>query len=441
MNDPDDLQPPQDLIAEQAVLGAMLTSPEAVRTASEILVPDNFYAPKHGAVFAAMLELAEQGDPVDPITLGDKLDRGGMLHRVGGLPYVHTLFAATRTVTTVAHHAGIVVDRHRQRRIIEAGQHITQLGWTGGDDLDVVIDRARDTADQLAHDRHTGTLDETFHDAMADYVDQIGAPVRPSVSTGVDELDRILGGGFRPGQLIVVGARPGIGKSVLGVNVATAAAAAGHGVFLASLEMSKKDCMDRVFASVGSINLANLIEGKPTQDDRRRIDLVRAQAAQWALKIDERPNQNMNTIRAATRDLARTKRGIGLLVVDYLQLMGNTKRHDRRDLEVTENTRGLKLLAKQFGIAVVALCQVGRGAAARTDRRPTLVDLRESGSIENDADTVLLLHREIDDLEQQDYVHVNVAKQRSGPTGQLDLFWSGPYQRITGNGRNHLAVV
>jgi replicative DNA helicase len=441
VNDLDDLQPPQDLNAEQAVLGAMLASPEAIRTATETLVLENFYAPKHGAIFTAMLELTGQGDPVDPITLGDKLDRDGLLQKIGGAPYIHTLFASPHVPASVGYYADIVVDRHRQRRIIEAGQHITQLGWSGGDDLDAVIDRVRDTADQLAHHQRADASDETFSDAMTDYVDQIGAPARPSISTGVHELDQALGGGFRPGQLIVVGARPGIGKSVLGVNVATAAAAAGHGVYFASLEMSKKDCMDRVFASIGSIDLARLVEGKPTQDDRRRIDRVRAQAAQWALKIDERPNQNMNTIRAAARDLARTKRGVGLLVVDYLQLMGNTKKHDRRDLEVTENTRGLKLLAKQLGIAVVALCQVGRGAAARTDRRPTLVDLRESGSIENDADTVLLLHREIDDVARDAFVDVNVAKQRSGPTGQLELFWSGQYQRITGNGRNHLAAV
>jgi replicative DNA helicase len=435
-----ELLPPQDLAAERAVLGAMVETRWPVARARDVLSPEHFYAPKHATLYAEMLEMDAAGDPVDPVTVLDKLIRDGLISKIDG-PYLNTLQQAAQHGAHAEHHARIVVDKWRLRRLSEAATRTQQLVMTGaiGGDVDEIIDRARAAVDEVANIGRAVTS-ESFSDAMDAYVSEADAPQTPTISTGIRELDIQLGGGLRAGQLIIVGARPGVGKSVLAVNIATAAAEAGHGVFFASLEMSNVELMHRLVASVGDVSLENLISGNLTAEQRRRRESVKARTATWPLKIDENPRQSITTIRAAARDRTRSKRGLGVLIVDYLQLMGNTgRKHDRRDLEVGENTRGLKILAKELGIAVVALSQINRGPEARADKRPNMADLRESGSIEADADTVLLLHRDPADPEGQDFVEVIVPKQRSGPTGTINLFWSGPYQRITG--KSSLRVV
>jgi replicative DNA helicase len=433
-------QPPQDLAAEQAALGAMVEGCWPVSRARDVLSPEHLYAPKHAELYTALLEMDTAGDPIDPITVLDKLTRDGLIGKING-PYLHTLVQAAHHGAHAEHHARIIVDKWRLRRLGEAMTRAQQLIQTGAivDDVDEIVDRARAEIDQVANCGRAVAA-ESFADVMAAYITEADQPRTPTISTGIRELDVQLGDGLRAGQLVVVGARPGAGKSVLGVNIATAAAEAGHGVFFASLEMSRQELMHRLVASLGNIPLHDLIRGDLSSEQLRRRSLVEARTAEWALKLDENPRQSITTIRAAARDLTHTKRGLAVLIVDYLQLMDSTgRKHDRRDLEIAENTRGLKILAKELGIAVVALCQVNRGPEARADKRPTMSDLRESGSIEADADTVLLLHRDHLDPERQDYIEVIVAKQRSGPTGLLELFWSGTYQRITG--KSPLRVV
>jgi replicative DNA helicase len=427
MNDITEQQPPQDLAAERAVLGALLDGRWPIADAKDMLSSEHFYAPRHATLYGELLEMHAAGEPIDPVLVLDKLTRDGLVSKIDG-PYLATLVQEASYGAHAERHARLVVDKWRLRRLREAAIRTQQLVETGGD-ADEIIDRARAVVDEVAVLGRT-VVEETFADTMSAYLTEADQPQTPAISTGIRELDVQLGGGLRPGQLVVVGARPGAGKSVLGVNLASAVAEAGYGVLFCSLEMARQELMHRLVASVGDVPLQALISGELSSEQRRRRGLVVARSASWALKIDENPRQSVTSIRAAARDLTRTKRGLGVLIVDYLQLMHNGgRKHERRDLEVGENTRGLKILAKELGIAVVALCQVNRGPEARADKRPTMADLRESGSIEADADTVLLLHR---DPEAEDYIEVHVPKQRSGPTGTVRLYWSGTYQRITG---------
>lgn len=433
MSDYDQL-PPQDLDAERAVLGAMMESERFLLDARDALDAKHFYAPKHATLFETLVALHEAGEPTDHIAVLNRLMADGQVGKITAA-YLFECQQAARP--SVDYYAAIVVDRYRQRRLIEAGTRVVEIarkGAAAGVDTDEVIDRARAAVDEVsAEGRRGGDVD--FEEAMWEYIEEADSPLDPSITTGIRELDDQLGGGMRAGQLIVIGARPGQGKSVLGVNIATAVADAGYGVLFASLEMPKTDLMHRVFSSVGDIDHGRLRQRKLTNEDAKRRSLVATRASKWALRIDDNPHQTLASIRAAARDLKRTKLGLGVLVVDYLQLMGGSgKRHDRRDLEIGENTRGLKLLAKELGIAIVALCQVNRGSEKREDKRPGMADLRESGSIENDADIVILIHRDLTDQQRIDDVELIVAKHRGGPTGVLELFWSGAYQRITGTG-------
>lgn len=433
MSDYDQL-PPQDLDAERAVLGAMMESERYLLDARDALEARHFYAPKHGSLFDVLVALHEAGEPTDHIAVLNRLMADGLAGKITG-PYLLECQEAARP--SVEYYAAIVVDRYRQRRLIEAGTRVVEIarkGAAAGVDTDEVIDRARAAVDEVSQEGRR-TADVDFESAMWEYIEEADSPLDPSITTGIRELDDQLGGGLRRGQFVVVGARPGMGKSVLGVNIATAVASAGYGVLFASLEMSRMDLMHRVFASIGDIDHGRLRQRKLTNEDAKRRSLVATQASGWALRIDDTPHQTLASIRAAARDLKRTKRGLGVLVVDYIQLMGgNGRQHDRRDLEIGYNTRGLTLLAKELDIAIVALCQVNRGPDKREDKRPGLSDLRESGSIENDADIVILIHRDLTDQQRIDDVELIVAKHRGGPTGVLELFWSGAYQRITGTG-------
>lgn len=432
MNENVEAQPPRDLAAERAVLGALLDRSWPISRARDTLSPEHFYAPKHATLYSELLDMDASGEPIDPITVFDRLTRDGLTSKIDGA-YLHTLVQAAQHGAHAERHGRIVVDKWRLRRLGEAATRTQQLVQTGaiGGDVDDIIDRARAAVDEVAALGRT-VVEESFADAMAAYIAEADQPQTPTISTGIRELDEQLGGGLRAGQLVVVGARPGVGKSVLGVNISTAVAEAGYGAFIASLEMSRQDLMHRLVASIGDIPLQVLMSGRLSSEQRRRRDLVLNRTARWPLGIDETARQSVGSLRALARDKAHSKQGLAVMVVDYLQLMHNGgRKHDRRDLEIGENTRGLKLLAKELGIAIVALSQINRGPETRVDKRPTMADLRESGSIEADADTVLLLHRDANDPESRDFVELIVAKQRSGPTGALNLHWSGPYQRIT----------
>lgn len=439
--DEHDSLPPHDPLAEQAVLGAILQSPAALEDVVQIIGADAFWRPANATIFDTAVSLTMAGQPVDAITIGDELDRKGVLSKVGGLPYLHTCIAACPTTTSATYYADIVSSKWKLRRLLEAGLRILQLGRTGaaGEDIDHVIENARQVVDEVAGDNRAtdGSID--LGSALADLLEELDSPAPPSLPTGLYDLDEVLSGGLYPGQLIVVGARPGIGKSVMGLGWAIHTAKMGRGSLFASLEMSRGDCMRRLVASEGSVELTRLVQHQLTEDDWRRAGEVTDRASSWPLDIDARPHQTLTSIRSRARDWTRKPQGLGLVVVDYVQLMSSgSKRPERRDLEIGEFTRGLKLMAKELQVPVVAISQVNRGSDRREDKRPTMSDLRESGSIEADADTVVLLHRE---QKAPMDIEAIVAKQRQGPTRSVTLRWRGHYSRIDSATQRHLEAI
>lgn len=436
----EDDMPPHDPRAEQAVLGAVISSPAAREDVGEMLAANHFYKPVHGQIFATAIDLTIAGHPVDIVTMHNELDRLGLLAKVGGLPYLHTLLAACPSFTAATHYADIVLTHYKRRRMLEAGQHIVQLGRTGGGaDIDHVIENARQAIDQVAHEGRSTTDDLDLGSALAGLLDELDSPAPPSLPTGLHDLDDVLSGGLYAGQLVVIGARPGIGKSVMGLGTAIHTAKMGRGALFASLEMSRGDCMRRLVAAEGSVELTRLVQHQLTQDDWRRATEVQERASEWPLHIDPRPHQTLTSIRAKARDITRTEAGLSLVVVDYVQLLGSGGgKSERRDLEIGTFTRGLKLLAKELEVPVVAISQVNRGSEQRADKKPTMSDLRESGSIEADADTVILLHRT---PEAPMDIEAIVAKQRQGPTRSVTLRWRGHYSRIDNAAVRHLEAM
>lgn len=437
MTDPHDDLPPHDPLAEQAVLGACLQSVTAFEDVIQIIGPADFYRRAHQAVFEAIADLATAGQPVDHIVVADELARRGTLAKVGGAPYLHTCIAACTSAMSATWHADIVRAKAKNRRLIEAGHRIVQIGHASVDDEDIdrAVENARQVIDEVAQDNHRGATEFDLGTAMADLLEALESPAPPSLPTGLHDLDRALNGGFRPGQLIVAAARPGGGKSILGLDVGRHVAKQGRGVQVASLEMSRDECMTRLLAAEASVELSRLTSHELQEDDWHRISRESGRIAGWPLDINAQPTQTVTSIRARARDLGR-QHPLGLIVVDYIQLMSSKgSKAERRDLEIGEFTRGLKLLAKELQVPVLALSQLNRGA---DDRRPILKDLRESGSIENDADVVILLHREPDAPADIDLI---IAKQRQGPTTTVTCRWRGHYARIDSIASRHLEAV
>jgi replicative DNA helicase len=431
-----DRTPPQDIAAEQSVLGAMLLSKDAIADVVELLRGPDFYRPAHETIYDTILELYGRGEPADAVTLSAELQKRGDLTRVGGAPYVHTLVAGVPTAANAAYYAEIVRERAILRRLVEAGTRIVQMGYGGEGDIDVVVDRAQAEVFGVSERRTAedylplsevleGTLDEieaiSAHDGSL-----VGVP------TGFADLDALTNG-LHSGQLVIVAARPAIGKSTLALDIARSASL-HHGLasVVFSLEMGRNEITMRMLAAEAKVPLHHMRSGTMTDQDWDRIARTTGTVSNAPLFIDDSPNMTMMEIRAKCRRL-KQRHGLRLIVLDYLQLMSSGKRVESRQVEVSEFSRSLKLLAKELDVPVVALSQLNRGPEQRTDKRPMLSDLRESGSLEQDADMVVLLHRE-DAYEKEsprageaDFI---VAKHRNGPTGTITVAFQGHYSRF-----------
>lgn len=562
-------QPPQDLAAEQSVLGGMLLSKDAIADVLERLRPGDFYRPAHQNVYDAILDLYGRGEPADAVTVAAELDRRGLLRRIGGAPYLHTLISTVPTAANAGYYAGIVAEKALLRRLVEAGTRVVQYGYAGAEGADVaeIVDRAQaeiyDVADRRLSEDFV-PLEDLLQPTM-DEIDAIASSggVSRGVPTGFTELDEVTNG-LHPGQMIIVAARPGVGKALaldtplatpagwttmgdvavgdelLGADgrptrvvaatdvmlgrpcyevefsdgtvivadaahqwpttrgvrtsaqlrcgwdtIAAAGSATRYGahmtttallapvlqieavrrvdsvpvrcvqvdnaahLYLAgrgmvpthnstlgldfmrscsikhrlasvifSLEMSKSEIVMRLLSAEAKIKLADMRSGRMSDDDWTRLARRMSEISEAPLYIDDSPNLTMMEIRAKARRL-RQKADLRLVVVDYMQLMTSGKKHESRQVEVSEFSRNLKLLAKELEVPVVAISQLNRGPEQRTDKRPMLADLRESGSLEQDSDMVILLHRpdafERDDPRggEADFI---LAKHRNGPT-------------------------
>lgn len=423
--------PPQDTAAEQCVLGGMLLSKDAIADVVEIVRAVDFYKPAHAIIFDTILDLYGRGEPADAITAAAALTQSGDLGKVGGAPYLHTLIASVPTAANAAYYARIVAERAVLRRLVEAGTRIVQLGYGvasgSGRDIDDVVDLAQ----QAVYDVTERRVSEDFAilgdllQPTLDEIESIGANSgeMTGAPTGFTDLDRLLNG-LHPGQLIVVAGRPGLGKSTAALDFVRATSVK-HSLssLVFSLEMSKIEIVMRLLSAESRVPLHVLRSGQLSDDDWTKLARRMGEISEAPLFVDDTPNMTLMEIRAKARRL-KQRHDLRLIIVDYLQLMTSPKRVESRQQEVAELSRGLKLLAKEVECPVVAVSQLNRGPEQRTDKRPQLSDLRESGSIEQDADVVILLHREdYYDKEspragEADFI---VAKHRNGPTDTVTV--------------------
>lgn len=431
---PDDMdefrrKPPHAVLAEQAALGAMMLSPRAADDVIEILTTRDFYDPRHAAVYALLTAQLAAGLPTDSLSLMHALEEAGKLGTGPGkvsADYLHTLEHSTPTASNGGYYARIVAKKAKLRRLVEVGTRIAELGY--GADADAA-DTAVDQAQQSLHDATMAGAGSEFG-PVADWVDVVVDDLEAVVegrkprglSTGLGILDDLIGG-WMPGQLVIVAGRPGMGKSVAAVGFARSAVRRGDTAFVFSVEMSRGELMNRLLSDVGDIDLSRFTNGRLTREDLHRIRKARDEIASWPLHVYDQ-FRTVSAIRAASRRLAQRYGTPGLIVVDYLQRLTPEGRNDRRDLEVGQFARALKTLAQELGTTVIAPTQLNRGNETRTDKRPQLADLRDSGELEQEADIVILLHR--DDYYDRECARAGeadfiVAKHRNGPTDTVQV--------------------
>lgn len=424
--------PPHDDHAEQSVLGAMMLTARAVIDVAEVLAPEDFYVPKHQWIYEAAVQVQEAGQPVDAITLADELGRRGLLSKVGGAPYLLHLVQVVPTAANAGYYAQIVADRATLRRLVDAGVRVTQLGYAGADGADVaeVVERARAELDKLTGNEKAGDTLELV-DMIPSAISDLEQAKRPGHATGFADLDEILNGGLHPGNFVVVGARPGVGKSILGLRFAANIASQGLGALMVSLEMSRSELMYRFFAAEASVELTALNSHRLSTDDWARVRRAAERSRDWPLAVTDAPRLGVTGILSRARDRARTARGLAVVVVDYLQLVQPADPRATREQQVAGISRSLKLMSRELQVPVVVAAQLNRGSEQRAERRPVMSDLRESGQIEADADTVLLLHDDVGE-DRAGQLEVIVAKNRHGPKGSVHLSWA-PYYATARN--------
>ena len=423
---------PHDDVAEQSVLGGMLLSKDAIADVVESLRASDFYKPAHETIYEAILSLYGHGSPADAITVADELKKRGELTRVGGAAYLHTLIASVPTAANAQYYAEIVKEHAIMRRLIEAGTKIAQLGYANETEVDALVDQAQ--AEIYAVTDGNAKEDYvSFSEALEATMREIDANSnRPDgvygVPTDFIELDELTGG-LHGGQMIVIAARPGVGKSTLALDIARSAAIHHHmATVFFSLEMSRTELAMRILSAEGKISMGRLKKGDLDTEGWTNLATLQGRIDSAPLFIDDSPNMTLMEIRAKCRRL-KQRNDLKLVVLDYLQLMSSGKKVQ----EVSEFSRSLTLLAKELDVPVIALSQLNRGSEQRTDKRPMVSDLRESGSIEQDADMVILLHRE--DMYNPDSDRVGeadmiIAKHRGGPTRTIPLAFSGKYSRF-----------
>ncbi|MEU6373842.1 replicative DNA helicase [Streptomyces sp. NPDC046909] len=428
--------PPQDLDAEQSVLGGMLLSKDAIADVVEVIKGHDFYKPAHETIFQAILDVYAKGEPADPITIAAELTKRGEINKVGGASYLHTLVQTVPTAANAEYYAEIVHERAVLRRLVEAGTRITQMGYAADDDVDEIVNRAQAEIYAVTEQRTSEDylpLGDIMEGAL-DEIEAIGSRTgeMTGVPTGFTDLDSLTNG-LHPGQMIVIAARPAMGKSTLALDFARAASIKNNlPSVIFSLEMGRNEIAMRLLSAEARVALHHMRSGTMTDDDWTRLARRMPEVSAAPLYIDDSPNLSMMEIRAKCRRL-KQRNDIKLVIIDYLQLMQSGKRSESRQQEVSDMSRNLKLLAKELEVPVIALSQLNRGPEQRTDKKPQVSDLRESGSIEQDADMVILLHRE-DAYEKESpragEADIIVGKHRNGPTATITVAFQGHYSRF-----------
>lgn len=429
--------PPNNLQAEESVLGAMLLSREAIADAVEVLEPEHFYKPAHGHVYEAVTSLYAAGQPVDAVTVAEELNRAGLLEAIGGPGLLIDLQGATPAVGNAAHYARIVEEHALLRRLISVSNEIADIAYSVPDDVVKAVDDAEARMFDVAQRRVANTT-APIKDLLSDNLDRLEmlyerGDAITGIPTGFLDLDELTSG-LQPNAFYVVGARPAMGKTAFALGMATnAAMQTGKPVLVFSLEMSQLELSQRILCSDAKVDATRVKTGKLDEADWNRISHSVGRLAEAPIYIDDNPHTSVMEIRAKSRRLKSRVGELGMVVVDYIQLMSGRSNAESRQVEVSEISRNLKILARELETPVIALAQLNRSLEQRQDRRPMLSDLRESGALEQDADMVMFLYRdEIYNAEsdQRGIAEVIVAKHRNGPTDTVKLAFLGQYTRF-----------
>ena len=431
-----DRVPPHSLEAEQSVLGSMMLSPDAVADVTGIVSSNDFYVPKHEVIYEAILSLYASGEPTDVVAITQQLTKTANLQRAGGVEYLHQLAGEVLSWSNASYYAGIVSEKALLRRLVNAGSRIAQMGFAQEGEAIELVNQAQSEIYAVTGDDHGEDyvkLSEAV-DAAVEEIEQasMGAGGMAGIPTGFAELDEKTNG-FGPGQMVIIAARPAMGKSTLALDVArNAAVHTGATTVFFSLEMGRTEIATRLLAAESSIPMQALRKGNLESKDWTRIAATTTKISEAPLFIDDSPNLTLVEIRAKCRRL-KQRHDLKMVVIDYLQLLSSGKKAESRQQEVSEFSRALKLLAKELEIPVVALSQLNRASEQRADKMPAMSDLRESGSLEQDADMVILLHREASfekDNPRAGEADLILAKQRNGPTGTVTVAFQGAYSRF-----------
>jgi replicative DNA helicase len=434
--------PPHNLQAEESLLGAMLLSRDAIVSAVEVqLDADDFYKPSHGHVYDAITSLYAQGEPADPVTVADELARADLLEAVGGPAVLISLQAGTPAIGNAGRYARIVEEHALLRRLIAVAGDIAEIGYSLPDDIPGAVDQAEALVFDVAERRVTDSI-SALRDLLGPHLDHLEALFEhdeavTGVPTGFIDLDQQLAG-LQPSNLIIVGGRPGTGKTSFALGMAAHAAMSAHvPVLVFSLEMSHQELTHRLLSSEARVDATRMRNGRLLESDWPKITNAIGRLAEADIYIDDNPRLTVMEIRAKARRL-KSRHGLGMIVVDYLQLMSGRSDAENRQVEVSEISRGLKILARELEVPVVALSQLSRNLESRADKRPVLADLRESGSLEQDADVVIFIYRdEVYNRDSPDRgtAEIIVAKHRNGPTGVTNLAFLDHYTRFANMAR------
>lgn len=429
--------PPQNVEAEQAVLGAIFLEPSSLTVSSEILIPEDFYRSSHQKVFNAMLKLNDMGKAVDLVTVTEELAAAKNLEEVGGVSYLSELAASVPTAANVEYYAKIVEEKSLLRRLIRTATNIAQEGYSREDEVESLLGEAEKSIMEVAQRKNSGAF-QNIKDVLVRAYDNIEELTNrkgdvTGIPTGFAELDRMTAG-FQRNDLIIVAARPSVGKTAFALNIAqNVATKTDENVAIFSLEMGAEQLVMRMLCAEGNINAQNLRTGALTDEDWRKLTMAMGSLSNAGIYIDDTPGVRIGEIRSKCRRL-KQENGLGMIMIDYLQLIqGNGRSGENRQQEVSEISRSLKALARELQVPVIALSQLSRGVEQRQDKRPMMSDIRESGSIEQDADIVAFLYRDDyydKESENQNIIEIIIAKQRNGPVGTVSLAFVKEYNKF-----------
>ncbi|MDR4022738.1 MAG: replicative DNA helicase, partial [Eubacteriales bacterium] len=447
-NNPIQRKMPHDADAEQAVLSSILMDKDAAAEAFEILKAEDFYSPENKAVFQAAFQLYTKGDPIDVVTVKNQLEENGVFTEIGGVETLANIAGAVGSSVNVKSYAKIVEEKSVLRRLIKLSGDISEISYKAGDDINVILDKAEKGIFDVMQNRNTDSFSsimDVAYDTFANIEKIYNSTEKiTGISTGFTDFDAKTAG-LQKSDLILIAARPSMGKTAFVLNVAQYAAVKNNvTVAIFSLEMSKEQLVNRMLCAQSLVDAQKVRTGELTAEDWSKLVDGMGILSEAPIYIDDTPGITAMDIRAKCRRL-KLEKGLGLVVIDYLQLMSGSGRSDSRQQEISEISRSLKAVAREIEAPVIALSQLSRACESRSDHRPMLSDLRESGAIEQDADLVAFLYRDEyyfpEKTENKNKAELIIAKQRNGPTGTVNLTWLGQYTKFANMETKYLSLI